>query len=433
VIDLVVRAERALIDGGIRAAAVAIANGRIIDVGPADTEYSSAADHTVPPSAVLLPGFVDTHVHINEPGTNWEGFAAATAAAAAAGITTVVDMPLDSDPVTTTVAALHAKQAAAHGNCRVDVKFWAGVVPDNLGELAPLADAGVAGFKCFLTDSGNPHFPHLTARQLRQAMAEIAELGSVLLVHCESHRVIDDSPLPRGRRYASFLESRPDSAELDAVSVVLESAADTGAHAHIVHVSSGGVLASLAEAKRRGVHVTAETCPHYLTFAAETIPNGGTEYAACPPIRDAANRDLLWEALLDDTLDLVVSDHSPCAPELKAGGDFGRAFGGVSSLQLGPRAVWTHGEQRGFGLAQLSQWMSERPATLAGLTDRGRIAEGLRADLCAFDPDAVEVVDVHALQHRHPVSPYHGVALRGSVVGTWVGGRPVYGRACEPV
>lgn len=429
--DVVLRAERTLIDGTLRAAAVAIVDGRIADIGAYDADYP-AAEAWLPSNAVLLPGFVDTHVHINEPGTDWEGFATATAAAAAGGITTLVDMPLDSDPVTTTVAALRAKQAVAHDNRLVDVGYWAGVVPDNLHDLAPLATAGVCGFKCFLTDSGNPNFPHLTPGQFRQAMARIAELDSVLLVHAESHDVIEGGQRPCGRDYSSFLNSRPDAAEEDAVALVLEAAAATGARAHIVHVSSGSVLVQLAEAKLAGVPVTAESCPHYLTFAAEDIPDGGTEFAACPPIRGSANRNLLWDGLLDGTLDMVVSDHSPCAPEYKGSGDFGRAFGGVSSLQLGPRAVWTHAEQRGFGVADLSRWMSERPAALAGLVDRGRIAVGLRADFCVFDPDADEVIDAGALRHRHPVSPYHGMALRGSVLQTWSAGQPVFDKVREP-
>ena len=431
--DLVLRAQRVLLEGDLRPAAVAVADGLVADVGPLDAEYGAALDVEVSDGAVLLPGFVDSHVHVNEPGTDWEGFATATAAAAAVGITTLVDMPLDSEPVTTTVAALRAKQATAQGNCRVDVAFWAGVVPEHLDELGALADAGVAGFKCFLADSGNPNFGHLTPIQFRTAMARIAELGSVLLVHAESNHVIAASPRPCGRGYASFLDSRPDAAEEDAVALVLDTAAETGARAHVVHVSSARVLPLLAEAKRSGTPVTAETCPHYLTFAADMVPDGATEFAACPPIRDAANRDLLWAALLDGTVDMIVSDHSPCAPELKAAGDFGRAFGGVSSLQLGPRVVWTQAAQRGFGLAELSRWMSQRPAALAGLGDRGRIAVGLRAGLCVFDRDATEVVDAQALRHRHPVSPYDGVAVRGSVSQTWVAGELAFDRVGEPV
>ena len=432
-IDLVLRADQVLLNGEIRSAAVAVANGRIVDIGDVDADYAAAIVTTVPSSAVLLPGFVDSHVHINDPGTDWEGFATATAAAAAAGITTLVDMPLDSDPVTTTVEALSVKTSAAQGNCTVDVKFWAGVVPENVDDLAALARAGVCGFKCFLTDSGNPSFTRLNADQFRRAMVQIADLGSVLLVHAESHHVIGNSPRPSGRGYRSFLRSRPDAAEEEAVGLVLETAAATGARAHIVHVSSGRVLPLLAEAKRCGTPVTSETCPHYLTFAAESIPDGGTEFAACPPIRGAANREVLWSGLLDETLDMVVSDHSPCAPDLKGHGDFGHAFGGVSSLQLGPRVMWTHAARRGFGLAQLSRWMSERPAALAGLTDRGRIAVGARADLCAFDPESEEVVDAAALNHRHSVSPYDGAVVRGSVLETWVAGRPVLGGVREHV
>jgi allantoinase len=430
--DLVLRAERVLIDGELRAAAIGVRDGRITVVGPFDAEFGAPVDAAVPSNAVLLPGFVDTHVHVNEPGTDWEGFATATAAAAAGGITTLVDMPLDSDPVTTSVPALRAKQAVAEGSCAVEVAFWAGVVPDNIDDLAALANAGVVGFKCFLTDSGNPNFPHLSASQFRRAMARIADLGSVLLVHAEDHDVINASPRPSGRGYPSFLGSRPEAAEVAAVALVLDAAAETGARVHVVHVSSARVLPALAAAKRAGIAVTAETCPHYLTFAAETIPDGGTEFASCPPIRGATNRDALWSALSDGTLDMVVSDHSPCAPHFKADGDFGRAFGGVSSLQLGPRAVWTQSDRRDFGLADLSRWMSQRPAAMAGLTDRGRIAVGQRADLCVFDPTAESVVDATALRHRHAVSPYDGLTLRGSVLQTWVAGRPVFEGAGQP-
>ncbi|WP_273732416.1 allantoinase AllB [Mycolicibacterium septicum] len=423
--DLVLRAQRVLLDGELRPASVAVTGGVITDVGEVDADAGAPIQIDVPAHAVLLPGFVDTHVHVNEPGTDWEGFETATAAAAVAGITTIVDMPLDCRPVTTTVAALRTKQAVAEGNCRVDVGFWAGVVPENRGELGALASAGVRGFKCFLADSGNPDFGHLTPAQFRTAMSRIAELGSVLLVHAESHRVIAGSAPPHGRHYSSFLRSRPDAAEEDAVGLVIDTAAASGARAHIVHVSSANVLPMLADAKRAGIPVTAETCPHYLTFTAEAIPDGGTEFAACPPVRDAANRDRLWDGLLDGTLDMVVSDHSPCSPKLKADGDFGRAFGGVSSLQVGPSAVWAHAAQRGFGLPDLSRWMAQQPAALAGFADRGSIAPGLRADLCAFDPDAETPVRTDDLRHRHRVSPYDGVTVRGAALQTWVAGVPV--------
>jgi allantoinase len=428
-VDLVIRAEKAVVDGDIRAATVAISDGVIRAV---DMDYPGTEDIPLDASTVLMPGFVDTHVHINEPGTDWEGFATATAAAAAGGITTLVDMPLDSDPVTTTVAALRVKREAAQGNCDVDVAFWGGVVPGNLDELADLAAAGVRGFKCFLTDSGNPNFPHVDAGEFRRAAARIADMDAVLLVHAESHQIIVDGPAPCGRRYDSFLSSRPDASEEHAVALVINTARDTGARMHVVHVSSARVLPMLAEAKRSGVRITAETCPHYLTFAAENIPDGATQFAACPPIRDEHNRGLLWQGLADGTLDMIVSDHSPCAPSMKAAGDFGTVFGGISSLELGPRAVWTHAAERGFGLAQLCEWMSERPAALAGLTDRGRIAVGQRADLCAFDPDVLQTVHASALRHRHAVTPYDGAMLRGSVAQTWLAGRPIYERVGQP-
>ncbi len=425
-IDLVLRADRVLIDGEIRPAALAVARGFVVDVGGRDAGYDTRADVAVPASAVLLPGFVDTHVHVSEPGPDWEGFATATEAAARGGITTLVDMPLDSLPVTTTVAALNTKKAVAQGRCRIAVGYWGGVVPENVGALRPLADAGVRGFKCFLADSGNPHFGHLTPEEFAAAAREIADLGSVLLVHAEDHAVLARSAPPSGRSYLSFLESRPAAAEAHAVELAVAVARATGARLHIVHVSSVAAVRILAAAKAEGVVVTAETCPHYLTFTANDIPTGGTQFAACPPIRSEDDRDALWSGLADGTLDMVVSDHSPCAPELKGAGDFGVAFGGVSSLQVSPRAVWTQAASRGFGLAELSRWMSERPARLAGWTDRGGIVVGARADLCAFDPDAFESVAAAHLRHRHPLTPYDGMALRGRVVGTWVEGKPVY-------
>lgn len=430
--DLVIRANRAVIGGEIRPAAVAVADGLIRAVDAIDAKYPAAEQIRLPEPTVLLPGFVDTHVHINEPGTEWEGFTTATAAAAAGGITTLVDMPLDSDPVTTTVDALGEKQQAAHLKCAVDVAFWGGIVPENLGDLADLAAAGVRGFKCFLSDSGNPNFPRLNADDFRSAVALIADLDAVLLVHAESQHVIESSPRPRGRGYASFLSSRPDASEEDAVALAIDAARETGARVHVVHVSSGRVLPLLAEAKRTGVRITAETCPHYLIFAAEDIPDGATQFAACPPIRDADNRGLLWQALADGTLDMVVSDHSPCAPSMKSDGDFGRVFGGISSLEVGPRAVWTHAVQREFGLPELCRWMSEGPAALAGLGDRGRIAVGRRADFCVFDPDDERTVHAGALRHRHAVTPYDGAVLRGSVIQTWLAGRRIYERVGQP-
>jgi allantoinase len=290
----------------------------------------------------------------------------------------------------------------------------------------------VRGFKCFLADSGNPNFPPLDADDFRRAASRVAAMDAVLLVHAESQHVIADSPAPHGRGYETFLSSRPDASEEDAVSLVIDTARNTGARMHIVHVSSARSLPMLAEAKRSGVRITAETCPHYLTFAAEDIPDGATQFAACPPIRAENNRDLLWQGLADGTLDMIVSDHSPCAPEMKAAGDFGRVFGGISSLEVGPRAVWTHAAERGFGLAELCRWMSGEPAVLAGLGDRGSIAVGRRADLCAFDPDVEQTVHAGALRHRHGLTPYDGAVLRGAVVQTWLAGRLINESVGQP-
>ena len=427
-LDVVVHAHRAVIAGAVRRASVGISRGVIAVLDPEPGAYDVQREVTVPDGAVLLPGLVDTHVHVNDPGTDWEGFASATAAAAAGGITTVVDMPLDSDPVTTSVAALDCKHTAAEGSCRVDVGFWGGVVPDNVGApgvLADLVSAGCLGFKCFLSHSGNPAFPPLSPGEFRRAMELVADLETVMLVHAESDTVLAEHAAAEGYSYSSFLDSRPDAAEVQAVRLVIDTVRDTGARAHIVHVSSAESLPLIADAKRAGLPITAETCPHYLTFAADDIPDGGTEVAACPPIRRGDNRELLWSALRDGVLDMIVSDHSPCAPQHKADGDFGVAFGGISSLQLGLRAVWTRARGQGLDLADVCRWMAEAPATLAGLTDRGRIAAGATADLVMFDPEARSHVDAAALHHRHPITPYDGLELHGEVVQTWLAGRPV--------
>jgi allantoinase len=381
---------------------------------------------------VLLPGLVDSHVHVNEPGhATWEGFASATRAAAAGGITTLVDMPLDSVPATVDPAALEAKRAAAAGRSFVDVGFWGGVVPGSLAELPALRAAGVLGFKCFLADSGSADFPPLTQAQLVRALEVLRDLDdAVLLVHAESERELAAAAPARGRRYADFLASRPPQAETAAVAAVIDAARATGARAHIVHLSAVQALPLLSAARREGVRVTAETCPHYLTLAAEDIPDGATEYACCPPVREAANQDGLWKALAAGTVDLVVSDHSPCAAELKHldTGDFAAAWGGISSLQLSLPLVWTQARLRGVGLPDVARWMSRRPARLAGLPAKGRIAPGFDADLCAFAPDQTFTVRPQALHHRQPVTPYAGRTLHGVVRRTWLRGREVDGR-----
>jgi allantoinase len=421
--DTVIRAGRVLVGDTERPACVVLRGELITDVA----EYIDPGDARVidlPDDQVLLPGLVDSHVHVNEPGrTEWEGFATATAAAAAGGVTTIVDMPLNSVPPTVDVAALHAKQRAAAGQLAVDVAFWGGAVPGNAGELRGLHEAGVVGFKCFLLPSGVDEFPPLAPDDLASAMRAIAEFDGLLIAHAEDEAALGTAP--HGPRYSDFVVSRPDAAEVRAIETLLAETRRTGCRTHIVHVSSAATLPLIRAAKDDGLPVTAETCPHYLTLRAEDVPPGATEYKCCPPIRAGANQDALWAALLDGTLDCVVSDHSPCPPELKAGADFGAAWGGIASVQLGLPVVWTAARERGIPLARVVGWMAAAPAKLVGLADRGAIASGRRADLCVVAPDEPFVVDPAHLRHRHKVTPYAGRTLTGVVKQTWLAGQPV--------
>lgn len=416
--DLVLRAARVITPDGERRADVGVEDGRIVAVAE---HLDGAAVVELAADEVLLPGLVDTHVHVNDPGrAEWEGFDTATRAAAAGGVTTIVDMPLNSLPPTTTVAALKAKREAARDKAHVDVGFWGGIVPTNLGDLADLHDAGVFGFKCFLIHSGVDEFPHVTEDQLRAALAELRSRDALTIVHAEDpHDVTEPGPGYRG-----FLDSRPHLAESHAVATVVGLAGETGARLHVLHLSSGEAVGHVRAAQERGLRLTAETCPHYLTFVAEEIGDAATEFKCCPPIRDAANREQLWQALRDDVIGLVVTDHSPCTPDLKEG-DFATAWGGIASLQLGLPAVWTQARQRGHALADVVRWMATNPADLVGLGAKGRIAPGADADFCVFAPDDAFVVDRAGLRHRNPVTPYHGRPLAGVVRQTWLRGQPV--------
>ncbi|HEY0641655.1 MAG TPA: allantoinase AllB [Pseudonocardiaceae bacterium] len=421
--DLVVRSSRAFLPAGPVAAAVCVLDGRIAAIEARDAMLS-AERHVDLDDLALLPGLVDTHVHVNEPGrTEWEGFRTATAAAAAGGVTTIVDMPLNSVPPTTTVAGLEAKRAAAEGAVHVDVGFWGGAVPGNLDELAPLHAAGVFGFKCFTAPSGVDEFPRLDWPGLPAVLRETARLDALLIAHCEDADALDAAPPADGAaRFADFLASRPPGVEDTAVARLAAAAADAGARAHVVHLSSAGSVPLVAAARAAGTRLTAETCPHYLTLAAEAVPDGATEFKCCPPIRGADNAGALWRALADGTLACVVSDHSPCPADLKAG-DFGSAWGGIASVQLGLPVVWTAAWERGVPLADVVRWMAAGPADLVGLSPRkGRIVVGADADLVAFAPDDEFTVDPAALRHRHPVTPYAGARLRGVVHRTWLRG-----------
>ncbi|MGB9378570.1 MAG: allantoinase AllB [Mycobacteriales bacterium] len=425
--DLLIRSRRTVTPDGERPAGVAAAAGRIVAVLEYD-EQPSATQIVDVGDDVLMPGLVDTHVHVNEPGrTEWEGFATATRAAAAGGVTTIVDMPLNSIPPTTTVEALVAKQHAARGQCFVDVGFWGGIVPGNLDDLRPLHEAGVFGFKCFLCDSGVPEFPAVNAGELHAAMERVQAFDGLVIVHAEDQAGIDAAPRCAGAGYDDFLASRPATAEDGAISDVISASRATGARAHVLHLSSADALPLIAAAKRAGTRITAETCPHYLALSAEQVPVGGTQFKCCPPIRDAANSDRLWGGLADATIDLVVSDHSPCPAELKSRetGDFGTAWGGISSLQLALPVVWTEARRRGRSLQEVVAWMSAHPARLAGLSDKGGIAVGRSADFAVFAPDEVFVVDPARLRHRHPVTPYAGQELHGIVRSTWLRGEQI--------
>ena len=424
--DLVVRAASAFVEGEFRAVEIGIRDGRIAAISDGKREEGQLERDrsvTLAHDEVLIPGIVDTHVHVNEPGrTEWEGFASATRAAAAGGVTTIIDMPLNSIPATTTAEALEVKRSVA--TVAVDTGFWGGAVPENLGNLKPLHDAGVFGFKAFLAPSGVDEFGHLDAVQLDAALDEIAALGSLLIVHAEDPGVLDAHANDGGADYHRFVESRPDEAETTAIQRVIDGVRRTGARAHILHLSSAAALPALRAARAEGLPITVETCPHYLTIAEEQIPDGATQYKCCPPIRDDANRDALWQALLDGDIDIVVTDHSPATVELKTrgGGDFQLAWGGIAGLQLGLAAVWTEASRRGIPLDRVLGWMSRGPADLVGLNHKGRIAVGADADLVVFAPEAAFTVHKEELLHKNPVSAYDGRELRGGVRRTWVRG-----------
>ncbi|GAA0525206.1 allantoinase [Saccharopolyspora subtropica] len=428
--DVVFRARRLIGPNGETSGSVAVRDGRIAAVEALDAQLDAARSIELAADEVLLPGLVDTHVHVNDPGrTEWEGFDTATRAAAAGGITTILDMPLNSLPPTIDVTALEVKRQTAREKVHVDVGFWGGAVHGNLAELRGLHEAGVFGFKCFLLHSGVDEFPPLNPTELDAALRELAGYDALMIVHAEDSDAIAHAPTAHGETYGDFLRSRPRGAENVAIAQVIELARRIGARVHILHLSSSDALPLIASARADGVRVTVETCPHYLSFTAEEIPDGATQFKCCPPIREARNRELLWQGLADGIIDCVVSDHSPCTPELKRFdiGDFGVAWGGVASLQLGLPAVWTQARLRGHSLADVVRWMARKPAELAGLRHKGSIAVGQDADLCVFAPDDAFVVDVAKLHHRNPVSPYHGRPLAGVVRQTWLRGQQIAG------
>ena len=423
----IVRGRRIVTPDGVHPASIHVEGSRIVRVARWEALHGGATLADAGDSLVM-PGLVDTHVHVNEPGrTEWEGFATATRAAAAGGITTICDMPLNSVPATTSVAALEAKRTAAQGQCAVAVELIGGVVPGNSGELEALRDAGVCAFKCFLSPSGVPEFPCVSERDLREAFPVLARTGLTLMVHAEDPELLVAEG--KSRRYADYLASRPVEAEHSAIELLIRLMEWCPTPVHIVHLSSATSLPLIGAARARGLPLTVETCPHYLTFAAEEIPAGATAYKCAPPIRGGATRDALWRGLIERQIDLVASDHSPCPPPMKAtGGDFFAAWGGIASLQLSLSAAWTGARARGVAPERLAEWMSAAPARLIRAEGRkGALAAGFDADIVAWNPEASFVVDPAGLLHRHPVTPYAGRELFGVVRATWAGGRLAFG------
>ena len=396
---------------------------------------AAIVDHSLlPPDALLqdfgdhfiLPGLVDTHIHINEPGrTDWEGFETATRAAAAGGYTCLVDMPLNSIPATKNLSALQEKRDAAQGKALVDYAFWGGAVAGNASDLKPLADAGVLGFKCFLVPSGVDEFTNLDEADLRAAMPVIAASGLPLLVHAELPAFLEKTAPSNGRRYSNYLASRPDEAELQAIRLLIQLVRESGCWVHIVHLATSHALADLRKARAEGLPITVETCPHYLYFDAESIPEGATQFKCAPPIRAGFHRDRLWQALRDGDIDLIATDHSPCPPALKKleTGDFFQAWGGIASVSVALSAIWTKERP---DISRIARWMCEEPAKLAGLKNKGRIAVGMDADLTVFDGDRQWTVTEDRLYFRNKISPYLGQHLTGQVKATFVRGQLVY-------
>jgi len=418
---------------GVRPASVLVDGEKISEILQYDASVGSSDIRIIDyGDLALMPGVVDTHVHINEPGrTEWEGFSTATAAAAKGGITTLVDMPLNCDPVTTTVAALQSKLKACNNLLHVDCGFYGGVIPGNVADLEPLIDAGVLGFKSFLIHSGIHEFPHVHEADIRAAIPILKKGGVPYLMHAELESAVIGSSVAAAdnRLYGTYLASRPRKWENDAIELMARLAGETNAHLHVVHLSSSDALSTLAETRKRGVPITVETCHHYLTYCSEEIPDGHTEYKCAPPIRERENREQLWKSIADGTIDFAVSDHSPCTPNLKErhSGDFMKAWGGIAGLQFSLSVFFTGAIARGFDLARVSRALSTSPAAFVGLTQKGSIEVGKDADFAVFDTDARLRVDAGMIAHRHDVSPYIGMQLTGLVKETWLRGRQIFG------
>ncbi|MBX9669525.1 MAG: allantoinase AllB [Candidatus Obscuribacterales bacterium] len=425
-----IRSNRVVTPEGIQRLCVIVEDGKIADLSISEERFGFEI-HDVGDS-VVMPGLVDCHVHLNEPGrTEWEGFETGTKAAAAGGTTTITDMPLNSNPVTTTPKALEEKLEAAQSKLEVDCAFWGGVIPGNQDSLEPLIAMGVKGFKCFLIHSGIDDFPNVTEDDLHVAMPILAKHRVPLLVHAELE-CADSHPedwSDRASSYRAFLNSRPRRWENDAIDLMIRLCEQHNCPVHIVHLSSSEAIPSIQAAKAKGLPFTVETCPHYLTFAAEEITDGDPRFKCAPPIRESENREKLWDAVMDGTIDFIVSDHSPCTPSLKFlnEGNLQKAWGGISSMQFVLPAVWSQASRRGATIQQVTTWLSKNPAELLGLSDRkGRIAKGFDADFVVWNPETETRIEAAIIQHRHKVTPYDGMDLRGNVEATYVRGQLVY-------
>ena len=427
VVDLIIRGQHVVLPDTIAPRSIHVRDEKIVAV----TDYNDVATdcEVIDADSVIMPGLVDTHVHVNSPGrTEWEGFQTATSAAAAGGVTTLIDMPLNSIPATTTLDGFKTKLETAKNNCFIDVGFWGGVVPGNTPELSRMFEAGVVGFKCFLVPSGVDEFPHVTEEDLREAMPELTRLGALLIVHAEVPGPIKTLDVSADS-YQTFLDSRPRAAENEAIELMIRLSREFGTRVHIVHLSSADAVPVLRKAQAEGVRITAETCPHYLHFTAEEIVDGATEFKCCPPIRERDNRERLWDGVADGTIDFIVSDHSPCPGEMKLreSGDFGKAWGGIASLQLRLPVVWTEARHRGFSLLDVTRWLCANPAAQVSLqSHKGALAIGNDADIVIWDPDREFIVDAQTLHHRHKITPYDGETLSGVVQKTFLRGRKVY-------
>ena len=439
--NLIIRGKRVVLPAGVAAAAIHIRDGQISEITSYDAPIGNS-ELVEADESVVMPGLVDTHVHINEPGrTGWEGFNTATQSAAAGGTTTLIDMPLNSIPPTTSLAGLTKKLEVAKNKCHVDVGFWGGVVPGNATELEGMLAAGVVGFKCFLVASGVEEFPHVTEQDLRQTMPVLSRLGALLIVHAELPGPIAEASTfgdahSSPNKYETFLCSRPAAAENEAIAMMIGLAREFNTAVHIVHLSSAEALPMLRAAQQSGVRISAETCPHYLHFAAQDIPSGATEFKCCPPIRERSNREGLWRAVFDGTINSIVSDHSPCPVNLKlmGEGDFLGAWGGIASLQLRLPVIWSEAKRRGGSLEDLTRWLCYEPAKLVGLGNRkGMISPGYDADVVIWDAEKEFRVNAAMLHHRHKTTPYNGETLTGAVQKTFLRGQKIYDDGSFPV